>query len=444
MAQTRAQTAAKRGHDLGDECQDTRARKRQRQLPGPYNELSQGHRSRDQHHNEAIEGIPDLGPNQAPPVEDDDADSDDPIDVWRRQGHWPRRYFEPDMEYQPLLARKRPIRGRKRSNSATSMTPSNYTPSDQSAREKKSAQYQDQRYETVLATMDVFMGKPGVDVTQESKVLCKRLLRTKQTPPKDTLFRDDIFGLTCEKIRLRNEARVIQDISRLLVPSAESLATYGAKHLENLVESVNEGWNNSVPLTGSRPQPDYSVGFRREAFTHEQLQKLSPFIGNFLTDQSFFMATYYMYFPFLACEVKCGAAALNVADRQNTHSITMAVRAIVELYRLVGLESTIHRKILAFSVAHDNELVRIYGYYPVINQKQTLYYRYSIRSYSFMDMDGKDKWAAYQFTKNIYDNWVPGHFKSICEAIDKLPSNINFEVESIVSPSHNAENSAVL
>ena len=44
------------------------------------------------------------------------------------------------------------------------------------------------------------------------------------------------------------------------------------------------------------------------------------------------MATYYMYFPFLTCEVKCGAAALDVADRQNAHSMTLAVRGIVELF----------------------------------------------------------------------------------------------------------------
>jgi hypothetical protein len=48
------------------------------------------------------------------------------------------------------------------------------------------------------------------------------------------------------------------------------------------------------------------------------------------------MATYYMYFPFLACEVKCGAAALDVADRQNAHSMTLAARGIVECHRKSG------------------------------------------------------------------------------------------------------------
>ena len=55
--------------------------------------------------------------------------------------------------------------------------------------------------------------------------------------------------------------------------------------------------------------------------------------GDFITgDRSFFKATYYMYFPFLTCEVKCGAAALEIADRQNAYSMTLAVRGIVELF----------------------------------------------------------------------------------------------------------------
>lgn len=65
---------------------------------------------------------------------------------------------------------------------------------------------------------------------------------------------------------------------------------------------------------------------------------MSPFIGDFITgDQSFFMPTYYMYFPFLTCEVKCGAAALDIADHQDAHSVTLAVRAIFELFRAVNL-----------------------------------------------------------------------------------------------------------
>jgi hypothetical protein len=111
------------------------------------------------------------------------------------------------------------------------------------------------------------MGKPTLGIMEKSKETCLNLLSTEQTIPKDSLFGDELFEETCEMIRNKNEARVIRDISQLIVPSAEILATRGAKSLKILIESVNEGWNNSIPLTGTRPQPDYSVGFRREAFT---------------------------------------------------------------------------------------------------------------------------------------------------------------------------------
>ena len=199
-------------------------------------------------------------------------------------------------------------------------------------------------------------------IKNESKTVCENLLRGVQDVPRDSLFRDNLFESTMRKMRTRNETRVIRDISLLIVPSAEILATYGANSLDCLIESVNEGWNDSIPVTKTRPQPDYAVGFRREAFTEDQLRRLEPFVGE-ITDsrnESYFMATYYMYFPFLTCEVKCGAAALDIADRQNAHSMTLAVRAIVELFQYVGREKELDREILAFSISHDHRAVKIY------------------------------------------------------------------------------------
>lgn len=113
-------------------------------------------------------------------------------------------------------------------------------------------------------------------------------------------------------IQNRNKVKVIQDISRLLVPSAQALAMRSAT-LEYLIESVNEGWNNSIPLIGSRPQPDYAVGFKRTTFSNKQLSKIKPVLGDIM-DMSFFIAIYYIYFPFLTYKVKYSTAALNIAD----------------------------------------------------------------------------------------------------------------------------------
>lgn len=332
-----------------------------------------------------------------------------------------------------LLARKKssPSLRRKRSESDFT-TPTSITPSDQKPREEKSAPYRDIRYKTLLAAKGSFMDKSDLGITDASRTLCQTLLEKEQTIPKDSLFRDDIFESTCRRVEDRNEARVIRDITPLIVPSAEILITYGATNLSYLVECVNEGWNNSLPLTSTRPQPDYSVGFKREAFTKDQLEKFSPFIGDYIGgDLSYFMATYYMYFPFLTCEVKCGAAALDIADRQNAHSMTLMARAIVELFRLVKREKEVHRQILAFSISHDHQSIRIYGYYPVIDGKDTKYYRHPIHNFAFTALDGKEKWTAYRFTKNVYDIWIPAHFKGICSAIDQLPSKLDFDVASL-------------
>jgi hypothetical protein len=72
--------------------------------------------------------------------------------------------------------------------------------------------------------------------------------------------------------------------------------------------------------------------------------------------------------------------------------------------------------------------VRIYSHYPVIDGPKTTFYCHSIREFSFTELDGKEKWTAYKFTKNVYDKWMPTHFKRISSAIDGLPPDLNFEV----------------
>ncbi|KAI9834643.1 MAG: hypothetical protein M1826_000045 [Phylliscum demangeonii] len=272
------------------------------------------------------------------------------------------------------------------------------------------------------------MKESDLGITQQSKSLCRTLLNETQTFPSTSLFRDDVFQRTCEKLQGRNEAMVVRDISLLIVPSAQHLATYGSTDLDCLTESVNEGWNNSIRVTKPRPQPDYSVGFGRKAFSATQWSKLLPFAGD-VFDESYFAATFFMYFPFLTHEIKCGVTAgLEMADRQNAHSMTIAVRAVVELFRLVKREKELDREILAFSISHDHCAVRIYGHYAEINGSDTKFYRHTIHKFDFTTLDGKEKWTTYQFTMNVYKNWMPQHLERIRSAIDDIPEGINFEV----------------
>lgn len=344
--------------------------------------------------------------------------------------YWLDQTSEMDMirELEHLFAREKPL-SKLSLNQSTSATST--ATSDHKQRDRKSAPYKSTRYPLLLEMNGSYMTISKFGITDTSKDLVRTLLSGKISAPKETLFDDDIFVNTCGNLENKNKARVIQDISRLLVPSAESLA-HRARNLTCLAESVNECWDSSIPLTGTRPQPDYAVGFKREAFTAAQLTKLSPFIGDLTTGHcSLFMATFYTYFPFLTCEVECGTGALDVADRQNAHSMTLAVRAITELYRAIKREDEVHRKILGFSISHDHNSVRIFGHYPVIDEKTTKYYRHPIRQFDFTELDGKEKWTAYRFTKSVYDVWMPAHYKMICSAIDQLPSSSDFANPSL-------------
>lgn len=394
------------------------------------------------------------------------------IDHWLREGSWPKEFFEPGSQTwedlqadreadrlaeerqlkeewyikqeikannmaHPLLARKRSTASLRRQEAAFGTETQSDLP-----REGKSAKYKNPAYEIELEGKGSFMRESDLGITEESKALCRDLLNSAQTVAQDSLFRDDRFATTCRKLHNENEAMILQDITRLIVPSAKNLATCGATSLEHLVESVNRGWNSAIPVTTPRPQPDYSVGFGQSAFTDDQLEKLKPFVGDLLlqpTDFSYFMATWKMYFPFLTCEVKCGASALDVADRQNAHSMTHAVRAVVELYKHARWEEgfdwkeAVHRNILAFSISHDDRTVRIYGHYPVIENDRTTFYRHSIREFILTDLDGRDKWTAYKFVKNVYELWMPDHLKRITKAIDALPVGLDVSAAAFTS-----------
>ena len=113
--------------------------------------------------------------------------------------------------------------------------------------------------------------------------------------------------------------------------------------------------------------------------------------------------------------------------------MTIAVRALVELFRSVKREKELNRKILVFSISHDHRSVRIYGHYFVIEGIKITFYRHSIHEFSFTALDGKEKWTAYKFIKNVYDIWMPSLHKRICSAIDDLPAGINFDLSQSAS-----------
>lgn len=139
--------------------------------------------------------------------------------------------------------------------------------------------------------------------------------------------------------------------------------------------------------------------------------------------------------------MKCGENGLNIADRQNAHSASMAVNAIVQLYRdrAVSRAEELHRKILVFSVSHDHTMVNVYGHYALIEGDKTTFYRHLIRSFNITDLDGKDRDLAYKFTRKVYDTFFPTHLDRIRSAAAQLPDPKSDPFMSIISTENNSE-----
>ena len=120
-----------------------------------------------------------------------------------------------------------------------------------------------------------------------------------------------------------------------------------------------------------------------------------------------------------------GTTGLDIADRQNGHSMAVTVRGIVELFKLGKRESELHGEFLTFSISHDHRTVRLYGYYPVIDGRKINIYRHSINTFDITALDGKEQWTTYNFTVGTYIYSFT--LKRTRSVIDELPPDFNLE-----------------
>jgi hypothetical protein len=99
----------------------------------------------------------------------------------------------------------------------------------------------------------------------------------------------------------------------------------------------------------------------------------------------------------------------------------VAAKGMIELYQAVKRRSKLPTRTLVFSVSRDNQAARMYGHSALIieGKGKISFYRHLIHDFGLLALDGKEKWTAYQFTRNAYDNLVPVYSERICSAIDK-------------------------
>ena len=295
------------------------------------------------------------------------------------------------------------------------------------SRDRKYSAYRDVNYPVVLETKSSFIRPSKDGLLNKDKTLCEKLLLTSQPTPDNSLFDDERFEKFHSLLRGRSEARVYLDLHPLVVPSAENLYISGREEFDGLIEGHNDLWVKAIPFYGPRPQPDHTYGFKWSNFTEIQRRKLNieP------TEKSYYTAREDIYFPFLTSEVKCGKQGLDLADRPNAHSMTIALRGIVDLYRKANRSSDIHRRALGFSISHDDNIARIYVHYPEISGNNTVYWRDRVGKLDFGD--GKEKWKCYQFTLNVCQYFALPLLERLKTVIDQLPDPDTQTLQPIAS-----------
>lgn len=267
--------------------------------------------------------------------------------------------------------------------------------------------------------------KTSALLREESKKFCEGLLRGQHRPTLFPCYPASKLDHVLERVHELNEARLQRDIMPWIVPSAENLHFSGAIDRDYIGEEVDTEWSRCETMGASKPKPDFAAGLKRSAFSTEENVKLQ----NYCTVQRPYLFTRYLAFPFLMCEAKTGMVGLDQADTQNVHSASIATRAILSLYistfgRAHENTRDLFGRVLVFSVSHNNRVVNLYGHYAVPDgtegQDSFRYFRHDIAMFSLTLYEGKERFKAYAFIKNLYDRFAPQHFSRISKAVQAM------------------------
>lgn len=286
-------------------------------------------------------------------------------------------------------------------------------------------------YQVWIATkgldMDLLTGEEMV--SQESKDLCTSLREIKHNTIGPTIFPNGAFRQLLFSYQNRNEAIIKRDITTIIIPPIKSIYLNGDNDMKHIIDEVDADWKENCVLAGPRPRPDLAIGLFSSAFTSTEISKLQNYSA-FNNPTKF---TDHMYFPFLMCEVKCGNESLNIADRQNMHSSSVAITALLKIvqdadkYRSEKILATLDGQILVFSISHNEQDVRVYGHYASIGEKQWTCNRYLIKQFGILGGQD-DLHAIYNFVQNVLKDHAPKHFNRLRDALAAFhePTTMSF------------------
>lgn len=269
--------------------------------------------------------------------------------------------------------------------------------------------------------------KMSTALQPSSKAVCAELLKGDEQPEFLPCYSRDKIPDVLERAQQCNEPKIQRDITPWVVPSAENLRLTDRGIDESIGEEVQAEWSRCITMGSTKPKPDFTVGFLQQAFTSDEITKLD----NYCSPERPFMMTPDIAFPFLICEAKSGFTGIELANLQNIHSASLAVKSIIELYRAAFQESQpqlfrgLSGRILVFSISHNNSQANLYGHFAKIEDDAgattVQYFRYDITTYGLLMKEGAERFKSYNFVLNLYKQHAPQMLSLIKEAVASLP-----------------------
>lgn len=145
-----------------------------------------------------------------------------------------------------------------------------------------------------------------------------------------------------------------------------------------------------------------------------------------------------LYFPYLTCEVKTSSSDLKVAERQNMHSMSVALRSLVQLAELAGMPEMVHRRILGYSISYSEGYVYIHGHYLLLREGMPTQYARCLLTNCFYIWNKENRWKCYSFVEKLDTDFLPKHVALVKEML----SRIDLPVTGQVTPTGFAESNS--
>ncbi len=138
------------------------------------------------------------------------------------------------------------------------------------------------------------------------------------------------------------------------------------------------------------------------------------------------------------CEIKCDDKELDYADRQNMHSCSVTVKALLKLeqkanqYRKNKKFKSLLDKILVYFISHDQNDARVWEHYAMIEERKWTYYRHHIEKFDIAHEE-RVLLTLYNFARNVLTEYASELLRRLRKAVAALPisSTLSFSADTM-------------